>query len=933
MSSEFLTLINPLIAEARARLRAGIDAWRVAGYQPLPAESTAVEKMLFGGVRHQLEQIVTPTLALEINVARLRGELRGETPEQRFEEYIALLARPDFRASLAAEYPALFQLAADRLNVWGDVSLELLGRLIGNWAAIRQTIFGNEEPGELTGMRFTQRTTKRGGRSVVALTFAGGGKLIYKPRSLAIEARFQDVLAWLNRSGFEPDFKPVRLLDLESHGWMEWIEPADCPDEAHLRRFYRRQGAYLALFYALEATDVHMSNIIAVGEYPLLIDMEALFHPRQAAADWPPLEMALDEHVYYSVLRSGLLPEPEKDDDDHADPLDLSGLAGAGGQLTPYDVTTWKDRKTDAMHLSRERQIIKGSHNLPTLQGRPVYAGDYLDDLDEGFCAAYSSLAAHKAELLAPGGLLAAFAAVESRVLPRSGRNYGEILEAGYHPDLMRRPAARAHFFTQRLQTGEEDQAELNRLVPHEVAALVAGDVPIFVTQAASRDVMAGEGTRIPDFLPRSGLEMARQRVAALDEADLARQRWFIRASFATIAPTHTPALRLPLQLPAATPPDLRQQALAAAWAIGEWLAHSAVQAGDELSWVGLEPDEAGHWFIEPLSDDLGYGLPGVALFLGRLAAQTGTARWQALAGAAVNTTLRYSAEDRVDGEDDEPIGLLYGLGGRLFALSPLAAAELHPDLPGEIRLLIAQTKMRLAEPGEEEIGLSHGLAGCLTGLLAAHSAAPQANALAVARKVGDQLLAQLRETPADIPDEPFAAYYHGPSGAIAPLLALSAVTGVSRYRNAAEKMCAALLERPPADPGLWLSYLAARPWLPEPGRQAQDDALRRALPELAAREIGRDHSLWSGDMAVLDLLWSAARALDDRPLNLLAGRYAAAVVQDIHQNGWRTAVPLALESPGFAAGLAGIGYGLLRMVAPEAAAPFAAPAARLEVG
>src|SRR5690606_38948845 len=159
----------------------------------------------------------------------------------------------------------------------------------------------------------------------------------------------------------------LRMLDLGTHGWMEWVHPADCADKDALRRFYRRQGAFLALFYSLEATDIHMSNIIAAGEHPMLIDMEALFHPREAAEAWPALELALDEQLYYSVLRPGLLPEPEKADDEQLEPLDLSGLAGAGGQLTPYTVPAWQERKTDTLHLSRERKLIKGARTLPTL--------------------------------------------------------------------------------------------------------------------------------------------------------------------------------------------------------------------------------------------------------------------------------------------------------------------------------------------------------------------------------------------------------------------------------------------------------------------------------------------------------------------------------------------------------------------------------------
>ena len=55
-------------------------------------------------------------------------------------------------------------------------------------------------------------------------------------------------------------------------------------------RFYRRQGALLALLYALEATDFHAENLIASGEFPVLIDLET-FSSDLREHDWAPTPM------------------------------------------------------------------------------------------------------------------------------------------------------------------------------------------------------------------------------------------------------------------------------------------------------------------------------------------------------------------------------------------------------------------------------------------------------------------------------------------------------------------------------------------------------------------------------------------------------------------------------------------------------------------
>ena len=150
-------------------------------------------------------------------------------------------------------------------------------------------------------------------------------------------------------------------------------------------------------------------------------------------------------------------------------------------------------------------------------------------------------------------------------------------------------------------------------------------------------------------------------------------------------------------------------------------------------------------------------------------------------------------------------------------------------------------------------------------------------------------------------------------------------MAGEEVYRVAAEQLTDGFLTTEILDPGLWQAFLLARPWLPAARRQASDDALREALPEIVIRGLGDNHSLGDGDLGYIDLLLAAADALQDDSLIELSGQLASAVVEDIERNGARGAAPLGVESPGWTNGLAGIGYGLLRVAAPGTTASFAA--------
>lgn len=930
-----LAPFGALLAAARATLRGRLGPL-LAHFPPsAPVDLARLEALLLVVVCRDLERLLSPTLALEVNVARLEGRLNGVTPEERFADYLVQLGQPAQQQALQAEYPVLFQLAATRLDRWVTFSLEVIERLCQDWAAIRATLapansltaLPDHPLGALQRIEPAQRTTKREGRAVLILTFTTGFKVVYKPRSLAIEAHFQALLTWLNDAGFTPAFRLLPLLDRGSYGWMAWVTAQPCYSQAELQRFYQRQGALLALLYALEATDLHLSNVIAYGEDPMLIDLEALFHPRDAEPDWPPLELAVDRFLYHSVLRPGLLPEPETGDDEDAVPIDLSGLGGIPGQQTPYAVPTWQGRNTDSFHLTYQPKTIRGGSNLPTLQGAAVEITAFYGALDAGFTACYRLLMRQRARLSAAAGPLAAFADAEVRVIARPGQQYGEWLEQSLHPNLLRDGAKRARFLA---QLGRTDPT-LAPLLPYEQAALRDGDVPLFTTKAAGRTLYCNGQPIVADFFPQAGLAAAQTRLAALTEADLSRQRWLIRAALATV-PTAPYAPAAPPLMPVATSaPDLTGQLIAAATAVGERLAATAVSAAGEATWIGVTLHADRYWLVEALESGLAQGLPGVALFLAHLGQVTGEGRWTTLAQAAMTTVQRYQSEAvleaAADGSPlDEPLGLLSGLGGQLYALAHLAqlwpAADWRTIAHARVDQ-IAQHAARLAELTVDEPAAD--VAGLLVGLLAMQQRAPRPQTLRLATKVGRHLLQRLdagsvtaaAPAPPGLP-QPFADFFQAPAGLAWPLLTLAALTADQTMHAAAQQLVAT---DPPATAslGLWLAYLRAVPFLNCARQRALAECFQLALPALRLAAVGHNDALGYGALGYSELLLQAATAFSMPVYADLAQRYGQALVERSAIADWTTAVPLAVPTPALWTGLAGIGYGLLRLAQPAA--------------
>ena len=121
-----------------------------------------------------------------------------------------------------------------------------------------------------------------GGRSVRILRFEDGARVVYKPKDLRLDVAWHGLVERLNRERGPDRAEAVRALARDGYGWTEFIAHAGCGDPDGCRRFFRRAGAWLALFHCFAGSDMHQENMIAAGDHPVPIDLETIL---QAAAE------------------------------------------------------------------------------------------------------------------------------------------------------------------------------------------------------------------------------------------------------------------------------------------------------------------------------------------------------------------------------------------------------------------------------------------------------------------------------------------------------------------------------------------------------------------------------------------------------------------------------------------------------------------------
>ncbi len=944
-----LRVLQPFISRGKERLRH--QALVIQGTYPhAPFDVATIVDTMYGCLAPALVSMIARTMALEINAARLLGTLQGDTPEDRFNNFFTHMSQPDARAELFQEYPVLARRVIECIEAWVKTSAEFLTRLCSDWLELRTTLFGNADPGLMVNVEGSMGDTHRGGRSVRIVRFGSGQKIVYKPRSLAIDARFQSLLAWLNAQGQQPQFKTLALLSRKDYGWTEFVSAAPCKSHDEIRRFYERQGGYLALLYALNAADFHHENLIASGEHPMLIDLEALLHPHFTLAGAPASLAAANAVIDESVLRTGLLPFRSAGRGD-APGLDISGLGGAAGQLTPFNVAYWKQRGTDEIQLDYGRVEVPAADNKPTLHGNDVDLLEFSDALVSGFDHTYRLLQTQRSSLLAADGPISQLMQEEIRVIFRPTARYDELLMLGYHPDMLRDGLDRERFFD-RLWLGVDKVPELTLLIDAERDDMLRGDIPLFTTRANSRDVWTASGECIANVLKESSATHVERCLLRLGDRDLALQKHLIQASLATLnvgrdaVPVHMSPLLAPKE--GVENPFLQKDLVAGACAVADALESMAIGSGDERAWIGMVLVADSYWSLAPLGTDLFTGLPGVALFFGALGKITNERRYRDLARAALRTLFAQVVAD--GGERLINIGAFSGWGGLIYSLSQLGSLLDDPDLIATA----ADYVRRVPRLIEQDTGLDliNGSAGCIMGLLSLHQLQPAEEALAVATTCGDHLLATAQTMPQGIAWKspmspalrPLCGISHGASGMALALAALGTATGHTRFHHASLGALAyeasvfrpdqsnwpdwredAASSQPTVDsfmlawchgaPGIGLARLAMRGHVAADQLRADVDA---AITGTLANGFGRSHSLCHGDLGNLDFLAEASRVHRDRTLAAQVRAGATAVLKSISQNGWRCGVPRGVEAPGLMMGLAGIGYGLLRLAHPE---------------
>lgn len=893
-----------------------------------------------------LHRLLERTAVLELNVARLSGRLGGRDSHERFRDYLALLREDRYITGFWEEYPVLLRMLGELCSNSRAAVMRLMSDLATDYASITEQFFGGNPPGEVVDIHLGLGDSHCGGRTVTSLVFGSGEQIVYKPRALDIDIHFNEFVQWLNDKGQTPKLRTPRTCSRQDHGWVEYVEPCECSGADEVDRFFERQGAYLAALHALGATDLHRENVIASGEHPVIADLETLFHPVLGTLEdleSPNLQTFVSA-TRASVLSTGLLPARFG----AAPTVDLSGLRGRSGQLTPYRVLQWRDPGSDTWRYARDQAKLPVSHHAAQLDGQSVSVDGHIGHLLSGFERCYRLIAGHRAELSGVDGLFARFRNDRIRVVLRSTQTYGVLLQESCHPDVLRDSLARDRLFD-RLWFPVERNPHLAPIIDAEQRDLWNNDVPVFTSTPGSRDLLTSSGQRFADYLSESSLQTTTARLARFSEDDLIRQTWLIHAALEIESARDRPEQgsdALGARPAAATcrPGALGfdQSPLHQALEIGRLLERTALQNEGACTWLTLGRIDSDNWKIEPCGLDLYGGIPGIALFLAYLGYVSGEERYTRLAEAAIAAIVR-----EMESVSPTGLGLFTGGGGVVYALTHvgvlwqdqvlLGLAGQYADLLGELVDV------------DEDLDVVDGAAGCILSLLPLYRMTRSSHILDLMHRCGMYLAAKALPQEQGLgwrirlePDNALGGMAHGAAGIAWSLLALWGESGIDTLKATAVQ--ALTYERSlfsekhgnwrdlresridprhghrskfmaswcHGAPGIGMARIGVYRTLPST-EVLQD--IERALTATIQHGFGGNHCLCHGDLGNLELLLLARdRVPGMSRLDTEIARLGRRIAEGLGR-GVACGIPLPVQIPGLMLGLAGVGMTLLRLV------------------
>ncbi len=451
---------------------------------------------------------------------RKNNQIIGKDRETRIKEFEILISEDEdaFIDGIFKRYNMLESMISDKINE----TIELTKDILNNFYTEKNEIlsaYGNL--GKVKSIVYFSGDTHDG--KMVSIVEFETAKLIYKPRTAYPDIVYSEVLSMVSNNYM--DMKTPKVLNYEDHSWHEFITQEECKSMTDVKHYYKRAGIHLAVLYSLGSTDIHYENLIAHGEYPVIIDLETILK-----ATFNKFGMnAAKNRIEDSVAATGMLPF-----------FSESGVIDVGISALFMDESTSNKMKMYRLvecekqdFVFREEFItMRPTKNQIIYKENNVDSSKAIEYLIDGFKYAMKRIIINTEAILE---IFRGYANENFKIrqLLRPTQVYYKFITASRSPETLKYKGKYDNIFNLFINKFEAGNYGYLRVLS-EVEAMKKGHIPFYYTFLDSCDLYSGQGLVCENYYDLSPYKTLEKRLKLLDNKSIDNQIRYIRMSIAS---------------------------------------------------------------------------------------------------------------------------------------------------------------------------------------------------------------------------------------------------------------------------------------------------------------------------------------------------------------------------------------------------------------
>ena len=736
----------------------------------------------------KMQKVSIRILIYEIQYQKQNSRLQGKNSEEEYEYFLNDIMDEKWQNKLEQKYPIMRRSIYEIIQSCSKLYIDAINNLYSDKAEIQRELCDNIAFSEIISIDGDIADSHCGGKSVLKFYLDNGKEIFYKPHNIQNESIFYNFMYWLNEAIGENIYNPILVMS-ENYGWVECIKNNACSNETQLQNYYRRIGIYIFALYLLKTNDIHNENIIACGEYPVIVDLENIIgSPRWAEKDQAivkKVQLFLDN----SVLNLGILPNFKWS---YAGAnINVSGLGGRGNSILPFMLPRVINGNTSDIKIEYYQPSLDDVENVPVLKGEKVNPTNYLKYIIDGFELIYKWAEQNKKSLKEQ---LMLFSNLTSRYLLADTQRYAMCLNSSYNPLLMDDGGMR-QLYLYTMWYGRDMDSPLDReIVNSEIKDLLQHDIPYFYFKVSGKELYNSRGEAIGEYFDKAPFTELLEKVETLNEQDMNHQLKLIEMTVSLQEKVDVDLTNKQIEKDL-IPKDLflsREQLTCIAEKIGCHILNNAICfKGGDIGWYTASVTTRGEfsWKIQPIDMYMYGGVMGISMFFHKLNDYDNDSTYRHTCEILTSQLFDYT-DDMLSKEDiKESSGLYSGetsiLYGYLY-IYRITKERIYLEY-AEKHAGIVKKCMRQ----EDNFDLLDGLAGAVVGLMELYAVKNSEEVLEAAIEGCNKLLDSAISTPQGLcwknrlDDVPLLGISHGTAGIMIAFAKLYEVTGRVKYYDA----------------------------------------------------------------------------------------------------------------------------------------------------